>query len=551
MPQGVSFLIGSILDTATISCSSAQENYEVVRVQNEHIRQTYQTSDTTSAWIELALGSATTLDTFFIGNHSVSTQGTIKMQGQWHSAGWADPPFTESLGCVTDSFGASLRKGTVSVTAGQTSTQFTSATTLSVDLEDSANLVYNNKMWTIGGGGDSGANLQKVFSSTDGLTWTEEGTDSFPVDIQMHRAEVFNNKIFVMGGSDSDLKDYDTVYSSSDGQSWSLEGTMPGGTRLHSSVVHQGVLHVFGGRASGAFGSTVNLHYYSTNGTTWSSGTGLPENSRQHQTTHFAGKVWFTGGNINSVASDTVLSSTDGGTWVTMSSLPVATWQHSTVTASDRMFLLEGVVESANGKDIWYTNDGTAWKKIGNNANTIGAGGQGVLATNLMHFQEQLWFRGGVPARDQSAALWIRPHYKHWRIYIEDPTTSNTSTVVGRVLGGRKVQPSRNISDGFRLRRKDTSRIQNVIGGQTGNYTARDQHETLEFRYNNVPESHVDQIKGFFNSVGYHKPLLVSLMPEERPHHMSYYCQMTQPVKAEHVLQRHFNLPDLRFEEKV
>jgi hypothetical protein len=183
----------------------------------------------------------------------------------------------------------------------------------------------------------------------------------------------------------------------------------------------------------------------------------------------------------------------------------------------------------------------------------MGAVGERPFSHLFFHDGALYQVSGGAAGSAQRTILTIwtqKPKYNYWRLHAKDSGNSDGYIEVGRVMAGRYIEPDRNISDGFKLQRKDTSRIQ-MLNGLTGNFTGRDQHEVLEFRYNNVPETYVDQFRGLFNSVGNHKPILVSLFPETRPHHNSYYCQMTSPLKQQHFLQRHFDLPDLTFEEKV
>ena len=95
-----------------------------------------------------------------------------------------------------------------------------------------AAVVFNNKMWFLGGVHGGTTRTNEVFSSTDGINWTnanprgpavEPATD--PVTYRSHwsgrnshAAVTFDDKIWVMGGNDGSRKN--DVWWSSDGTAW-------------------------------------------------------------------------------------------------------------------------------------------------------------------------------------------------------------------------------------------------------------------------------------------------------------------------------------------
>ncbi len=60
-------------------------------------------------------------------------------------------------------------------------------------------VVFNNKIWVMGGYNISVGYLNDVWSSSDGKNWSQEPQASWPARY-LHAAVVFNNKIWVMGG---------------------------------------------------------------------------------------------------------------------------------------------------------------------------------------------------------------------------------------------------------------------------------------------------------------------------------------------------------------
>jgi prepilin-type N-terminal cleavage/methylation domain-containing protein len=67
-------------------------------------------------------------------------------------------------------------------------------------------LAYNNQMWVMGGTG-SGSNLSDVWYSSDGANWTEE-TATSPWQKWFSTSAVFNNGMWIMGGTDPNSPDY-------------------------------------------------------------------------------------------------------------------------------------------------------------------------------------------------------------------------------------------------------------------------------------------------------------------------------------------------------
>lgn len=84
-------------------------------------------------------------------------------------------------------------------------------------------VVFDNKLWLIGGmgfPGFGGGPQNDVWSSADGVTWARE-TGAAPFSPRSgHQALVFDNKLLVIGGIDANFEPLNDVWSSSDGVSW-------------------------------------------------------------------------------------------------------------------------------------------------------------------------------------------------------------------------------------------------------------------------------------------------------------------------------------------
>jgi hypothetical protein len=88
-------------------------------------------------------------------------------------------------------------------------------------------VVFNGQLWIIGGGqyGDSGlgapsAAYNEVWSSADGVNWTQHANAPWPAR-RYHNVVVYDGKLFVMAGVDAaDDPPYNDVWYSADGETW-------------------------------------------------------------------------------------------------------------------------------------------------------------------------------------------------------------------------------------------------------------------------------------------------------------------------------------------
>ena len=92
-----------------------------------------------------------------------------------------------------------------------------------------AGVVYDDKMWIIGGNPAPNCTHQKVkdvWYSNDGSNWTQATSNASFGCRSNHSAVVFDNKIYVIGGQTSNCQSgqggsYNSdVYSSTDGINW-------------------------------------------------------------------------------------------------------------------------------------------------------------------------------------------------------------------------------------------------------------------------------------------------------------------------------------------
>jgi len=115
-------------------------------------------------------------------------------------------------------------------------------------------VVYNNKMWVIGGETDEGDNIilaNDVWSSEDGVSWTQvTGTAEFSGRCELGSL-VYDNKMWVIGG-ETDIKKSITAgdaWCSIDGKTWTqVSGAAWSGGRCKlGSLVYNDKMWVIGG----------------------------------------------------------------------------------------------------------------------------------------------------------------------------------------------------------------------------------------------------------------------------------------------------------------
>jgi hypothetical protein len=221
----------------------------------------------------------------------------------------------------------------------------------------SVTLVYKGKLWSIGGTTFG----RRVINSSDGITWAEVGSSSFPVAISMAAGVVFNNKMWVVGGSVSSSATR-KVYYSEDGITWTEAGTnaIPNAIRSHTCLLYNGKIWAIGGINADSPSRKV---FYSLDGTTWAeAGTNsLPtDGCYLHSSVVYNNKMYVIGGYVNGANSRKVLYSTDGITWTETTpanALPVATSQSAACVFNNSIYVIGGYVSDAVD-DIYISTDG-------------------------------------------------------------------------------------------------------------------------------------------------------------------------------------------------
>ncbi len=117
----------------------------------------------------------------------------------------------------------------------------------------------------MGDRGISHARLNDVWSSTDGISWTEVSSEANFSPRQSHQCAVFDNRLWLIGGNDSSR--INDVWSSIDGKNWVEEVSRADFSERnkHQVVTFNDKLWMIGGYD----GNILNEVWSSWNGTDW------------------------------------------------------------------------------------------------------------------------------------------------------------------------------------------------------------------------------------------------------------------------------------------
>jgi hypothetical protein len=248
--------------------------------------------------------------------------------------------------------------------------------------------VYKGKMWIIGGQ-YSGGVLGDVWNSTDGNTWTKvrDSADANGfVSRRAHTVLVFvdpadsKEKMWVIGGFTT--ADVNSVYCSEDGVTWTqkrADGAAGGFTkcRAHASFVYDGKMWVAGGVG-------VDDVYYSTNGVSWTAATTSAAFGNRYLAGAIVhdGKMWLIGGSTGTPDSK-VYYSTDGATW-TAATTSAAFGNREGVGAvsyAGKMIIWGGRAAPTYYTSVYSSTDGAAWTQA---TSDWGAGAKGFDAAGCV-----------------------------------------------------------------------------------------------------------------------------------------------------------------------
>ncbi len=244
-------------------------------------------------------------------------------------------------------------------------------------------VAFQGRMWLLGGWFSSNIiGPRDVWSSADGLAWTENSHVAGWQHGDLPTTVVFRDKMWFMGGWYAgrlpEASASNQVWSSTDGVKWDMVTDKAGWSpRLGAAgVVFHDRMWILGGVERYFDGTAEHLRndvWSSADGATWELATAnAPWAGRAfHGALAFRDKLWvFGGGNYlpGYLGYNDVWSSPDGVNWTQVTDH--APWApriwFSAVVYRNHMWVLGGWSNqpSRNWNDVWFSADGVTWKQL-------------------------------------------------------------------------------------------------------------------------------------------------------------------------------------------
>ncbi|MEN6624847.1 MAG: hypothetical protein ABFD69_01320 [Candidatus Sumerlaeia bacterium] len=228
-------------------------------------------------------------------------------------------------------------------------------------------LVFSNKIYLMGGNNEMQEDYHDVWSSPDGKEWTCLTANCSVLQNRNWKfATVFKNKIWLVGGTqDSKLN---KVYSSTNGTSWTLEQDAPAFTALNSStcIAFNNKLWLIGGCVGSAgFYNFTDEVWNSPDGKTWTKTNPTHIFSARAVVTScvFDNKLWAIGGVGNTTGmvdyySNDVWYTIDGSDWIQATAHADYSKRLSVagVVFDNKMWIISGRDASSCRNDAWYSS---------------------------------------------------------------------------------------------------------------------------------------------------------------------------------------------------
>ncbi|KPM32787.1 Kelch repeats protein [Croceitalea dokdonensis DOKDO 023] len=231
-------------------------------------------------------------------------------------------------------------------------------------------LVFDNKMWVIGGNSCCGGQFNDVWSSTDGVTWTQVTANANFAARTGHASVVFDGKMWVIGGNGS--QEFNDIWNSSDGSNWTqVTDHIDINNRFnHKMLVFDNKMWIIGGRDI-ADSYSRNQVWNSTDGTNWQKVTDdAGFNMNGSEFTVFQNKIW----RVGSFNDTRIYSTIDGEVWTLQTdNAPYGQRHNHSITVwDDKIWLLSGSDNATNElvelDDVWFSEDGVNWQLAAKNA---------------------------------------------------------------------------------------------------------------------------------------------------------------------------------------
>jgi hypothetical protein len=231
---------------------------------------------------------------------------------------------------------------------------------------DHSSVLFNHKMWIIGGfdGGQSGGSgwFGDVWYSENGEQWSNVTPKAAFSQRAGHVSVVFNDKIWVIGGNSTPTNFKNDVWYSSDGKNWHLATNSASfhPRSDHSAVVFDGKIWIIGGAWTDENSHFLSDVWYSENGSEWFRAT---DNAGFHErlglgATVFDHRIWIMCGFYQpSYYKNDVWYSNDGVLWTDCSEISSFNERRypGLIVLNKTMWLIGGANGNEHFNDVWYS----------------------------------------------------------------------------------------------------------------------------------------------------------------------------------------------------
>ena len=238
-------------------------------------------------------------------------------------------------------------------------------------------VVYNSKMWLIGGY-DGAACLNDVWSSPNGIAWTPATASAAFTGRTRHACLVFNGKMWIIAGlfEPAGITDVtNDVWYSGDGVSWVCAKQKAAFIRrfqFGAAVFNNCMWVVAGSTNNNNPSDLTNDVWYSKDGTNWNAANdGAPFDIRNGCSLLVHNeKLWLIAGSGAGPYYRDVWSSPDGTNWTqAVATAPFFTRSSFYGAVFHNRIVLIGVYHQSFGaagctNDVWLSPDGIQWTNV-------------------------------------------------------------------------------------------------------------------------------------------------------------------------------------------
>jgi hypothetical protein len=278
---------------------------------------------------------------------------------------------------------------------------------------DHGAVVFNDRMWVIGGTTDGGTRTNDVWWSTNGVDWTEASHSAAFSARTGHTVSVMNGHLWLVAGDDGALRD--DVWSSDDGVAWTRATAAAGFTprARHVAAFIGGKLCVTGGVVTTP--TIVRDMWCSTDGASWSAIYAIGFNQRYDVGSAQLGDRWyFVGGEVKPgvvlpQGGIDYFYTDDVHFWDGINYLRLTPYGRffsgtpNVLAMNDRLYMI-GSYDGVRAEEFTYvSDDGNHWDFA---PNSIGAHPWGRIGGAYVVHGGNLWVLGGGFEADNPATTY-------------------------------------------------------------------------------------------------------------------------------------------------